>query len=263
MTARAEFLERGNSGQGGGGNVKGDQNLARCPGKRAWSKQSLFQPNPPVAANTQPDRNADAAGGGNPMSQQDVLAFLRNRLGDGDPFMNPKRDQVKQELREEILRRGVNFRYTSIGPFTNELGKFGATSDITAPLAENHGAPGKASLLLGTWDLIKVGATTTVSKGRDLYQRQEYAGNAGSLTLNANGTYLWDSPSGVLKGQWRKATPEEMAKSDKGGEGVVLLKAKSGADWLVFKRDEEGPQGVGIKITDLATRNLRERGTRR
>ena len=50
MTPRAEFLERGNSGQGEGGNVKGDQNLARCLGKRAWSMQSLFQQNPPVAS---------------------------------------------------------------------------------------------------------------------------------------------------------------------------------------------------------------------
>ncbi|HYE74748.1 MAG TPA: hypothetical protein VEF04_15525, partial [Blastocatellia bacterium] len=75
--------------------------------------------------------------------------------------------------------------------------------------------------------------------------------------------YNWDSPSGVLQGRWRKATPEELAKSDKGGEGVVLLNAKSQLDWLVFKRNEEGPQGEGIKITDLATRNLRERGTRR
>lgn len=42
----------------------------------------------------------------------------------------------------------------------------------------------------------------------------------------------------------------------------MLLKAKAGADWLAFGRDEEGPQGKGIKLTDLQTRNLRERGTR-
>jgi hypothetical protein len=53
-----------------------------------------------------------------------------------------------------------------------------------------------------------------------------------------------------------------MAKSDKGGEGIVVLNGKSHVSWLIFTRDENAPEGVGIKIVDLETRNMRERGTR-
>lgn len=202
------------------------------------------------------------AGGGAQMSQQDVLGFLQTRLGTGDPFSNPKREQVLQQLREEVLRRGVNFRYTAVGEFSNQLGKYGALSNVTAALSENFGSPASLNELNGKWRLLKVGAPTTFVKGNDLYRRGEYFGDAGSVVVNPDGSYVWDSPSGLLKGRWRKATANEMAKSDKGGEGVVLTNAKSSADWLVFRRTEEGPQGNGIKITDLATRNLRERGTR-
>jgi hypothetical protein len=205
-----------------------------------------------------------AAGGGEGlMSQQDVLGFLRQRIGDGDPFAdNPKREAALAALREEVLRRGVDFHNHAIGDFSNELGEFGAISNVRFALNDNFGPPAKQAELMGKWELMKVGGTTTVSRGGDLYQRQEYAGLAGSLTLNAGGSYVWNSPSGVLRGTWRAATVEEMTKSDKGGEGVVLLAAKSGADWLVHKRTEEGPEGTGIMIRDLATRNLRERGVR-
>ncbi len=215
----------------------------------------------PVAA---PDQVPDGGGvGGNGlMSQQDVLSFLRERLDDGDPFMNSRREAVLQALRAEVLRRGVDFHNHAIGDFANQIGKFGALSNVTAALDNNFGPPATLGQLMGNWRLIKVGATTSVTRGGNLYQRQEYAGLAGSLNIGAGGDYVWNSPSGVLRGRWRIATPEEMAKSDKGGEGVVLLAAKSGWDWLVFRRTEEGPEGTGIKITDLATRNLRERGTR-
>lgn len=229
-------------------------------------KSETLQPNPQAGQLDDTKAEPKDAGGGDGaglMSQQDVLSFLQNRLGSGDPFMNPRREQALQELRKEILRRGVSFRYHSIGQFANEIGKFGAPTGVTFAMSENYGPPAKRISLFGKWYIAKVGATTTLSRGGDVYQRQEYGANAGSLTVNEGGTYIWNSPSGVLKGQWRKATPEEMAKSDKGGEGVVLLNAKSGLDWLVFKRNEEGPEGEGIKITDLDTRNMRERGTRR
>lgn len=218
---------------------------------------------PPEKAEPEPTAASEADAGAGLMSRQDVLAFLRKRLGNGDPFMNPKREQALQELRKEILSRGVSFRYHSIGEFANDIGKFGPPTAVTAALFENYGALAKRDSLFGKWLIAKVGATTTFERGGDVYQRQEYGASAGSLIVNPNGSYVWDSPSGVLKGQWRKATAEEMGKSDKGGEGLVLLSAKSGADWLVFKRNEEGSQGEGIKISDLATRNLRERGTRR
>lgn len=216
----------------------------------------------PVPERAPPMGGGMGGGGGAPMTEQDVLAFLRERLGTGDPFQNPKREAVLQALREEVLRRGVAFRKQAIGPFANELGKYGALSNVTYAMSNNYGPPATRNQLMGNWRLVKVGATTTVTRGGNLYQRQEYAGLAGTLNLTAGGDYVWNSPSGLLRGKWRNATPAEMAQSDKGGEGVVLLGAKSGADWLVFRRTEEGPEGTGIMITDLATRNLRERGTR-
>lgn len=187
------------------------------------------------------------------MSQQEVLSFLRARLGGGDPFMNPKREAVLQALRQEVLQRGVNFRYHAIGQFADELGKFGAGTGVTAPLFENFGPPAKLEWLYGTWDTIKLGSP----------RRNTMFGKAGFIQISPNGTYEWSSPSGVFKGQWRKATAEEMAKSDKAGEGIVLLKAKSAADWIVTKRDTEKQNGEGAKISDVANLNTREYAWRR
>ena len=244
------------------------QAQAQAPAPRPAPKAV---PAPAGGARLAPQTPRPAAGGGGGagvgagvglMSQQDVLGFLKQRLGDGDPFMNPKREAVLQSLREEVMRRGVDFHSHAIGDFANQIGRYGALSNVTYALSSNFGPPAVQNELMGTWRLMKVGATTSVTRGGNLYQRQEYAGLAGSLALNAGGTYQWHSPSGLLRGNWRPATAEEMAKSDKGGDGVVLLSAKSGADWLVHKRTEEGPEGTGIMIRDLATRNLRERGTR-
>ncbi|KAF0096688.1 MAG: flagellar motor switch protein FliN [Hyphomonadaceae bacterium] len=233
------------------------QNAPMPPPAQQNQPMPMPQPMPAPTAN-----NTPAGGGAGLMSQQDVLSFLTNRLGNGDPFANPGREAALQALRQEILRRGVNFRHHAIGDFSNQLGRFGALSNVTYALSSNFGAPARQNELNGNWRLMKVGATTTFTQGNDLYRRMEYAGDAGSLAINADHTYVWNSPSGVLRGSWRSATQAEMAASDKGGEGVVLNRAKSGADWLVYKRAEEGPEGTGIMVTDLATRNMRERGTR-
>jgi hypothetical protein len=234
-----------------------------APGQAADPQPAaLVTPAPAPRAGQIRTTGREGAAGTGLMSEADVLGFLKQRLGEGDPFMNPRREAVLQELREEVMRRGVSFRKQAIGPFADELGKYGALSNVTGPLNDNFGPPAKQAELMGKWELAKVGGTTMVTRGGDLYQRQEYAGLAGSITIDPGGTYVWDSPSGMLRGNWRAATPEEMAKSDKGGEGVVLLAAKDGADWLVHKRTEEGPEGTGIMIRDLATRNLRERGVR-
>jgi hypothetical protein len=188
---------------------------------------------------------------------------LAARLGNGDPFGNPAREQVMQQLRTEIMRRGVNFRYESIGDFNNQIRKYGATSVVTYPMEENFGPPGRVADLIGRWRMFKVGATTTFNKGNETWRRMEYHGDAGALSVNGDGSFLWDSPSGILKGQWRKASTTEMAGVHKGGEGVVLTKAKEGGDWLVVRRTEPGSEGTGILVLGhLPAYNLRERGVR-
>ncbi len=219
------------------------RNDNRAKPDRADEAKPLDEPNDNGPAN---------APGGPAMSQQDILSFLKQRLGDGDPFMNPKREQVLQQLREDILKRGVNFHYVSIGDFVNQLGKFGALSNVTAALNENFGAPAKRNELFGKWLFSKVGAP-----GNPMYAK-----SGGALTISANGTYVWDTGSGIVRGSWRNATAEEMGGVDKGGEGIVLLKGKGGWDWIAARRDEEGPAGKGIKLHNLPDHSLRERGTR-
>lgn len=206
----------------------------------------------------QPDKGAEPAKNNAPgpagpqMSQQDVLSFLRQRLGDGDPFMNPKREQVLQDLRKEVLSRGVNFRYHAIGPFANDIGKFGPPTNVISSMFDNYGPPAKRDSLLGRWLFSKVGAP----------ENPMFGTTSTSLTINPNGTYVWNTDSGIVRGNWRNATSEEMDKVDKGGEGLVLLSGKSGSDWIALKRDEEGPFGQGVKVYILPSHNLRENGTR-
>jgi hypothetical protein len=196
------------------------------------------------------------------MTQDEVLAFLRTRMPTGDPFRNPKRDKFLEELRWEILSRGVGFRYETLGRFSNELGKFGALSNVTAPLADNFGPPARLEELYGRWDLLKHSQTfATVRNGR-LRGNSDLVADAGAIIIRADRTYTWNATKPPITGQWRQATSEEMAKSDKGGDGIVVLNGKSNVPWLIFKRDENAPEGQGVKIVDLNTRNLRERGTR-
>jgi len=77
---------------------------------------------------------------GTMMTKEEVLNFLQTRLGD-QPFANPQREQIKKELAEMIKQRGVNFRYETLSDFSNQLGKYGASSEITFPLQANYGPP--------------------------------------------------------------------------------------------------------------------------
>lgn len=197
------------------------------------------------------------------MSQQEILSLLSTKFGTGNPYTNPRRLELLADVRKEIMRRGLNFHYLAIGDFANAIGKYGPQNEFISALNVNFGAPASIADLEGAWLISKVGGTTTLKKGNDTYQRQEYGGNAGSLKLNPSGTYEWDSPSGVIRGKWRKASFSEMDGIDKGGEGIVLQKAKSSQDWLVARRREDAPQGDGILIISLPDHNSRERATRR
>lgn len=193
------------------------------------------------------------------MTTQEILAFLEDRMGD-KPFQiaSSKREAIFKELGQTIMRRGVNFRYETLSPFSNDLGKFGAPSTVVFPIQANYGAPTRGGWYTGTWN------TSVTSVGR----RVIIAAKAGFLTINANGTYVWkmyptDPPSGYVKGSWRKATPEEMAVSYQGGEGLVLSKGKEGYDWIVRQDRETTLAGDWIWIANLNARAQREEGKRR
>lgn len=197
------------------------------------------------------------------MTQAEVLGFLQKKMGD-KPFQNPRREEIKKELAELIKARGLEFRYAETSPdFFAQLAKFNAiTSEVTFPLGDNYGPPTKQVQLMGAWNLGKIGARVDYVKNDRVYRQGEIGvANVGTLTINANGTYVWKSLTAQsTNGRWRAATKEEMR--SKGGDGIVLLNAKSGYDWIVTRDRTTTLKGEWIDISELATRQIRENGSR-
>lgn len=197
------------------------------------------------------------------LTQADVLQFLRSRLGE-EPFAHPRRAEIKEELAVLIKRRGVNFRYENLSDFSNQLGKFGASSEIIFPLQANFGPPTRQEWLMGRWNLSKIGATVDY-KGRDGYRYRQTeigVGNVGALTLHGDGSYAWkvEGAQGMVRGEWRKAAADELPYQ--GGDAVVLLKAKGGVDWIVHQDRVTPLKGDWITVTQLGARQIREGGFR-
>ena len=196
------------------------------------------------------------------MTQAEVLSFVQTKLGD-KPFQNPRRDEIKKELAEMIKQRGLDFRFDSTTDFYSKLNKYVAmTSDITFPLSYNYGAPTKESWLIGAWQLGKIGAAVDYKKNDGIYRQGEIGvGNVGALTIKADGTYVWKAGAkDSTAGKWRKATKEEM--KDQGGDGIVLLKAKGGEDWIVMHDRNTTLKGDWINIYQLNWRQIKEYGSR-
>jgi hypothetical protein len=198
------------------------------------------------------------------MSQADIIAFLKARLG-SDPFSNPRRYAVKTELAEEIKRRGMSFHFDPLSPFFTQASKYtGMDSELTNPLHDNFGPPTKQSWLMGSWKLDIVGATTTYERNDEIWRKEaSAAGNVGRLTINGDGSYVWtaNAPVATFRGRWRKATPAEMM--SQGGDGVVLINAKSGWDWIVTQlRGSTVLKGDVIYVSYINGRGVREIGRR-
>jgi len=195
------------------------------------------------------------------MMQAEVLSFLQTKLGD-KPFQNPRLDEIKKELGEMIKARGLDFRFDSSTDFYRQLSKYGATSEMIFPLQANYGEPTKQSWLMGAWNLGKIGAAVDYVKNNCVYRQGEIGvANVGTLSLNANGTYIWKAGAkDSTSGKWRKATKEEMR--SQGGDGIVLLKAKSGEDWIVAHDRNTTLKGDWINIAQLNPRSIKEYGSR-
>jgi hypothetical protein len=198
------------------------------------------------------------------MTQEQVLSFLQAKIGD-KAFTNPPREaEFKKELAEMIKARGLDFRFTSGTVFWNRLAKYGGlTGELSFPLSYNYGEPTKEKELLGAWNLGKIGGVVDYVKKNRVYRQNEIGvGNIGTLSLNANKTYIWKSVlrAQPINGTWRKATKEEM--TSVGGDGIVLLKAQGEYDWLVTKDRRTMNKGEWINISELRTRQINEYGSR-
>ena len=215
-------------------------------------------------SNNDRDQDTGGAAGDGLMSQADIIAFLKTHLS-SNPFADPRRYEVKTQLANEIKRRGLSFHFDSLSPFFKDASKYtGMDSDLTYPLHDNYGPPTKQSWLMGSWKLDIVGATTTYEQNDKIYRKEaSAAANVGRLTINADGSYLWtaNAPVATFRGKWRKATAAEMM--SQGGDGIVLLKAKSGWDWIVTQlRGSTVLKGDVIYVSYINGRGVREIGRR-
>jgi hypothetical protein len=166
--------------------------------------------------------------GSGPLSKEVILGHLRAHLGP-DRGTWQRRDQVNQRLVEAIKQRGVDFIVTDSG----ELTEAGGDSSLWYAVKNNPGRPAARSFLFGTWDLMIVGQGTHTTDGVTTHTAS--AGRTGFFTIDADGTYVWSkSATRIFRGKWRAATSQEMGTH--GGEGLVLLGAHEGKDWIVYKR---------------------------
>lgn len=208
------------------------------------------------------EKAAPPAAAGPPLTEAEILAYLRQRLGEM-PF-GPHRAPALATLGSMIKQRGVAFRYEAVSTFSTQAAKYGLTSEITFPLGDNFGAPTVEKWLMGRWRMDKIGSPVDFVKNGDLYRRMETGARMGMLTLEPGGGYTWmlyanDPPAKHVRGRWRKATPEEMRYQ--GGDGIVLLKAKDGESWLV-RHDRTAPAGDWVCVSHLVYWQQREFGMR-
>jgi hypothetical protein len=229
-----------------------------------WVRSAAPAPAVPPPADDDREPNVAAPQGEGLMSQADILNFLKANLG-ADPFANPRRYAVKTQLAEEIKRRGLSFHFDPLSPFFNQASKYtGMDSELTGPLHDNYGPPTAQSWLMGTWKLDVVGATTLYEKNGDIYRKEaSAAANVGKLTISPDGSYVWNAnaPVATFRGRWRKATAAEMM--SQGGDGIVLLNAKSGWDWIVTQlRGSTVLKGDVIYVSYINGRGVREIGSR-
>lgn len=210
--------------------------------------------------NPQPGTDTPAAAGGPPLMEEEILKFLQDRLGD-NPFADALRlQQAKDDLGALIKKRGTAFRHNSaISPFAQKVSAFGMTSEVIGPLGKNFGPPNARDWLFGTFVTAKTGLPITYREGDRLMQWSEVGSlNTGTVTINPDGTYVWDTDSaqGVIRGKWHAATPAESG--DHGGAGVILEKAKSGTDWHAYKYRAGNPLEEWLGLDNLPERSIRE-----
>ncbi len=231
------------------------------------SMAALPQATPAIpAAQYQPTAAKPAAAQGpkgRAMTAQEVVDLFAQKIGDPKRLSWPENDRVFEEVASVIRNRGVDFDFKTQTPqfLQDAINKYQVTSRVTGALRQNWGPPAELGYYWGGWDMSKIGGETRVRQfipGYDLVT-SEHGALSGDLKIYSNNKYDWNGISGT----WREAKPDELAMSDKGGAGIVLLGAKEGAhgkDWIVFKHSMTA--GDNIEVADLNYRGVREFGGR-
>lgn len=212
------------------------------------------QPQPaPGPENPRPDGDAGkpavppVAPDGPPLTPADIVAFLRKRLP-ANHWGDPRKEAVDKELAALVEKRGVSFRWRPGGKDETEIINAGGNQGYAIEFMKaNFGSPAKRDWLMGTW---KLGVYTTRPAPNGKVDEVIFE-KTGSLVINPDHTYTWQTPRGPIAGTWRDATREEMVKKFTGGEGLVLQNADAGEDYLVRKTDFGKGQKPGIAVTDV------------
>ncbi len=227
-----------------------DVPAATAPGNPATSRI------PPLPL--RPVVSGEAAPGGEPLSEEEVKQFITDRVGD-KPFDDPaKLRKAILDLDALVKNRGTKFLHnTALNYFGDWLSKHGFSA--IGPINHNFGPPNDQKWLFGSWVTSKTGLPVHWVEGDKLITWTEIgAANTGIVTINKDGTYRWqmDSAKGDIVGKWRPATVEEMG--DQGGAGVILEKAKEGAEWVAYKYRASNPDEEWLGLAQVNHRSTRE-----
>lgn len=185
------------------------------------------------------------------LTQDDILAYSKKMMGD-KPFADSvRREKVLNHIRDWIKSQGTDFQYSAIGPFADKMHAQGTHSvHIGYAISANYGTHPKLADYFGTYHLRTAnrGNKSVKNIGGKLYTViQDDQHESGKLTINPDGTYVWeylrgDAPEKWNKGKWRQAQPEELHLWE-GGPAIWLLNAKQGYDYMVRMNREHGWTG--------------------
>ncbi len=213
-----------------------------------------------IPAQPQANNGPPPGPNGPPLTEEDIKAWLAQKLP-GNPFADsPYLQQVNKELGELVKQRGTTFTDLKKLNDENILGRYGLNSDATGPMTHNYGPPNKKEELYGQWETNKIGLPTHAVVGDYYVTTLELAkAKTGTVTINPDHSYIWDTGTGVIQGRWEDAKPDEMA--DQGGAGVILKGAKSGVDWVAFKY-RAGTKEEWLGLAEVNRRSVRESAAR-
>jgi hypothetical protein len=168
------------------------------------------------------------------MNEEAVLAYARQVFGP-NPW-GPHRDAGVAQICDCIEQNGTTF--ISSQAFDNRMAAQGTNAvHINHAIDGNWNNPPKLEDYFGTFDLTPAnrGSNSVKCKNGTTVIKTTIDSQArlGGLTINANGTYVWDtygSGREIIRGTWRQATPAYMMEYE-GGPGIVLLRARTGHDY--------------------------------
>ncbi len=206
----------------------------------------------PAAAKPAPPPAPPILGAGL-LSKEEVIAYARAQIG-ADPWKNPPRDDNLAKIRDLIRARGTNF--SADADFSARMNAQSSySSHIGWAVDANRGAHPALRDYFGTW-LLRAANRGSRSTGRDSSGRAvttttDSQAESGQLTINADGSYVWqalrgDPESKWLRGRWRVVKPEE-PHTWEGGLAIWLEKAKQGHDYMVrMGRDPAWPGWIDV-----------------